>query len=56
MSGDADEPGRSRGLIAALVVVALVVAGGLWLSIRLHGANGIQDCVMAGRSNCAPVR
>ena len=50
-----EEGGSRRGTVAALVVVVLVVLGGLWLSARLRADNRIQDCVMAGRSNCAPV-
>ncbi|MEJ1977044.1 MAG: hypothetical protein WDN49_13950 [Acetobacteraceae bacterium] len=48
--------GSSRGPIVALVLVVVLVLGGLWLSQRLRSASNIQDCVMAGRSNCAPVR
>ena len=50
-----DDGGSRRGTIAALVVVVLVVVGGLWLSSRLRADNRIQDCVMAGRTNCAPL-
>ena len=53
-SGD-EESGSRRGAVAALVVVVLVVLGGLWLSSRLRADNRIQDCVMAGRTNCAPL-
>ncbi len=52
-----DSPGRSsRGPIVALLLVVVLVLGGLWLAHRLHSASAIQDCVMAGRTNCAPVR
>jgi len=50
-----DQPSRRGPLIALLLVVALV-AGGIWLSKTLHGVGKIQDCVMAGRNNCAPVQ
>ncbi len=49
-----DQPPR-RGALAALIVLAVLVAGGLWLSRTLHQTGRIQDCVMAGRNNCAPV-
>ena len=45
----------NRGAIAALIAVILIVAGGLWLSQRLRANAQIQDCVMSGRTNCAPI-
>lgn len=51
-----DEPaGPPRGALIALVVILVLVAGGLWLAHTLHGVGRLQDCVMSGRSNCAPV-
>ncbi len=51
---DDEAPSRRGALIALLVVIVLVV-GGIFLSQTLHGVGRIQDCVMAGRNNCAPV-
>ncbi len=51
-----DEPEESnRGKVVALVVVVLLVVGGFWLEQRLSAGSKIQDCVMAGRTNCAPI-
>ncbi len=50
-----DDPPSRRGPLIALVVVVALVAGGIWLSQILHDTGKIQDCVMAGRKNCAPV-
>lgn len=53
-----DEPdpgGGRRGALIALVVILILTAGGLWLARTLHGVGRLQDCVMAGRTNCAPV-
>jgi hypothetical protein len=50
-----DEPAGNRGALIALVVVAGLVLGGLWLMRVLGGAADIQDCVASGRTNCAPV-
>jgi hypothetical protein len=49
------EPGR-RGMLVALVVIVVLVLGGLWISHVLRSSAAVQDCVMQGRSNCAPVR
>ena len=49
-----EEGGSGRQLIAAIIVIAVIMLGGLWLSGVLHRGNTIQDCVMSGRTNCAP--
>lgn len=51
-----DDPGRPRQLIAAILVLAALVAAGLWLTGVLRQAGEIQDCVGQGRTNCAPIR
>jgi MYXO-CTERM domain-containing protein len=50
-----NDPGPRRQLIAALVLLGLLLAGSLWITGALRGASAIQDCVQAGRSNCAPI-
>jgi hypothetical protein len=51
-----DEPGGPpRAALIALIVIAVLIAGGIWLSHSLHDTSRLQDCVMAGRTNCAPV-
>ncbi len=53
-----DEPPQDnrRGLIAGLVLVVALVVGGFWFMQHIRAASQIQDCVMSGRSNCAPIR
>ena len=41
-------------MIALLVIVVLCL-GGYFLFNRIRASNGLQDCVMSGRTNCAPV-
>ena len=53
---DGDEGGSGRQLIAAIIVIAVLIAGGLWLTGVLRGTSNIQDCAMSGRTNCAPIR
>ena len=52
---DTDDAPSSRGALVALAVIALLVAGGLWLMHVLGGAAATQDCVASGRTNCAPI-
>ncbi len=49
-----DEANRRGPLIAMIVVVVLVV-GGILLSQVLRRTGQLQDCVMQGRRNCAPI-
>ena len=48
------DPSRRGPLIALGVVVALFVVG--WMLARALYANGkMEDCLMSGRTNCAPI-
>jgi hypothetical protein len=52
---DPPAPDTRRGALLGLVVIVLLVLGGLFLAHVLHGASQLQDCVLSGRSNCAPI-
>jgi len=45
---------RLAALIGLLIALLLVV-GGLFLVRQLGRMGRLQDCVMSGRSNCAPI-
>ena len=49
-----NEPNDRATVLAGLVVVVLVV-GGWFLVQRMIADAKIQDCVMSGRHNCAPI-
>lgn len=51
---DSDPDPRRRALIGLLVVVLFVVTG-LALARVLKNVSRLQDCVMSGRTNCAPI-
>jgi hypothetical protein len=53
--GQSDQgSGQSRnGVILILLVVA--VGLGLWLVHTLRAKGQMEDCLMSGRHNCAPV-
>jgi hypothetical protein len=41
--------------LVMLVVTVLLVVGGYFLAIKLKDMARLQDCVMSGRTNCAPI-
>ena len=51
-----EDKGLPRGPIAAVVFIVLLVVGGLWLASAIRADSRMQDCVMSGRTNCAPVK
>ena len=46
---------RRRAAPAGLAFILLLVLGGLFLARELRSVSQLQDCVMSGRSNCAPI-
>jgi hypothetical protein len=44
-----------RGALLRLIFVLLLVLGGLLLVHVLTNMSRLQDCVMSGRTNCAPI-
>jgi hypothetical protein len=52
---DRTNPSRRGPLIALAVVVVLFVVG-WWLANALHKEGQLEDCVMSGRTNCAPIQ
>lgn len=53
-----DEPpdhAPNRGMVAAIIFVALLVLGCVWLFEKLSAANDALNCVAAGRRNCQQI-
>ncbi len=50
-----EERRRSRTNIAALVLAAVLVGVGWFLVHELGQSSRMQDCIMSGRTNCAPI-
>lgn len=44
-----------RAAVVGLIVCLVLVLGGLFLVYKLKAMSAIQDCVMEGRTNCAPI-
>ena len=48
-------PESRRSALIGLIIVVVLLGGGRWLIHVLRAASQLQDCVMSGRSNCAPI-
>jgi hypothetical protein len=48
-------PDSRRGALIGLLVAVLLVVGGLALVHVLRRQGRLEDCLMSGRSNCAPI-
>jgi len=49
-----EEPSRLSPLWV-LVLIATLVVGGWFLANKLASLARLQDCVLSGRHNCAPI-
>jgi hypothetical protein len=54
-SETAPAPDPRRGALVGLAVILILLAAGMVLVHILRGTSRIQDCVMSGRTNCAPI-
>jgi hypothetical protein len=52
---DPEVPDSRRGALIGFGIVVLLIVGGLVLAHVLRGTAQVQDCVMSGRTNCAPI-
>ena len=50
-----DGGGNRRGAVIGLIVAALLVIAGYYLTNALRNQGKMEDCLMSGRSNCAPL-
>jgi hypothetical protein len=55
MTAEEPPPSRTRALVALLLLLALV-GGGWLLAQHLAQVARTEDCLMAGRRNCAPIQ
>jgi hypothetical protein len=54
-NNQAPEPASRRGaLVGLLIIVALAIAG-YFLFNALREKSNLEDCLMSGRRNCAPI-
>ena len=46
---------RQTRSLAGLAAALLIIVAGLYLAHRLHEADMVQDCALAGGIGCAPL-
>jgi hypothetical protein len=51
---DGAEQRRSAALIGLIIILALAIAG-VVLVRELRERSRLEDCLMSGRTNCAPI-
>jgi hypothetical protein len=44
-----------RGPAIALAIVAVLLVAGILLQRYLRSSGQMEDCLMSGRTNCAPI-
>ena len=42
--------------LLTLLVAALLIGSGLWLTNKIVENRNLQDCFLTGRRNCAPIQ
>jgi hypothetical protein len=55
MAVDDQGEGNSRGPFVALGIIVVLFAVGWFLAHELYASGKLQDCLMSGRTNCAPI-
>ena len=50
-----DDGGGRRGALIGLAIAAVLVVAGIYLANALRNQGKMEDCLMSGRSNCAPI-
>ena len=56
MAGRDKQTGNQRRSMIALGVVALIFVIGWLLARELYADSKMEDCLMSGRTNCAPLK
>jgi len=55
MAPNNHDNGNRRGPLVALGVVIVLFAVGWFLARELYANGKLEDCLMSGRTNCAPI-
>jgi len=52
---DGDRRYRMLSNIVGVALIAILIGTGVWLAHAIADMRKIQDCVLSGRRNCAPI-
>ena len=52
---DTHEPDSRRPAVIGLLVVLVLIVAGYFLMTALRQNASLEDCLMSGRKNCAPI-
>ncbi len=52
---DHDDGGNRRGALIGLAIAVVLVLAGYYLMTALRNQGKMEDCLMSGRTNCAPL-
>jgi hypothetical protein len=55
MADDQQGDSNRRGAVIGAVAVVALLAIGLFLAHQLSSSARMQDCLLSGRTNCAPI-
>ena len=55
MPDDDEADGNRRGVLIAVAVIVLLMVVGVALTHLLWASAKLQDCMLSGRTNCAPI-
>jgi O-antigen ligase len=55
VANDDPESGNRRATLVAVVAVIVLALVGWFLARELSASARLQDCVLSGRTNCAPL-
>jgi hypothetical protein len=56
MSDEGNQNSNRRGPLMAMAAVVVLAIVGWLLARELMASARVQDCVLSGRTNCAPLR
>jgi hypothetical protein len=54
-AGDKDDASRRTAALMGFIVILLLAIAGVVLVRELRNKASLEDCLMAGRRNCAPI-
>ena len=56
MADQDEDDGSRRGPLIAMGAIVLLVVIGWFITRALHNSTKLEDCLMSGRTNCAPLQ